>query len=114
MLRGGYAVSSWVGRFGFTGGTLSTQFPVIYNVQNGVQNDSIVDGTFGSLPPISFFSIPSNGRISPAPNQGFFVIPAHNPLPTIQTYNLTLAATVKRRDDVGCGLRGKPGKATAE
>jgi hypothetical protein len=90
VLRGGYALSSWVGRFGFTGGTLSTQFPVIYNVQNGVQNDSIVDGTFSSLPPISFVSIPSNGRISPAPNQGFFVIPTHNPLPTIQTYNLTL------------------------
>lgn len=90
VIRGGYALSSWVGRFGFTGGTLSTQFPVIYNVQNGAANDSLVDGTFNSLPPVTFVSLPASGRITPAPNQGFFVIPTYNPLPTVQSYNLTV------------------------
>jgi hypothetical protein len=90
VIRGGYAMSAWTGRFGFTGGTLSTQFPVIYNVQNGNANDYVVDGTFNSLPPVAFLSLPSNGRISPAPNQGFFVIPTHNPLPTVMNYNLTV------------------------
>ncbi len=35
VIRAGYGISYWTGRFGFTGGTLSTQFPVIYNIQNG-------------------------------------------------------------------------------
>ena len=35
VIRGGFAMSGWAGRFGFTGGTLSTQFPVIYNIQDG-------------------------------------------------------------------------------
>src|ERR1700677_2108404 len=35
VIRGGFAMSGWAGRFGFTGGTVSTQFPVIYNIQDG-------------------------------------------------------------------------------
>jgi hypothetical protein len=89
VLRGGYSVSSWTGRFGFTGGTLSTQFPVIYNVQVGQTADYVVDGSFNSLPVVPFTPLPANGRINPAPNQAFFVIPRHNPLPTVQSYNLT-------------------------
>lgn len=89
VIRTGYSVSSWTGRFGFTGGTLSTQFPVIYNVQVGNTNDYIVDGSFNSLPAVPFAPLPSNGRINPAPNQAFFVIPTHNPIPTVQSYNLT-------------------------
>jgi hypothetical protein len=89
VIRGGYGISYWTGRFGFTGGTLSTQFPVIYNIQNGNTGDFIVDGTFNSLPPVQFVSIPSNGIINPAPNQAFFVIPSNNPLPYVQNYNLT-------------------------
>ena len=89
VIRGGYGISYWTGRFGFTGGTLSTQFPVIYNIQNGNTGDFIVDGTFTSLPPVQFVPIPPNGRINPAPNQAFFVIPPYNPLPYVQNYNLT-------------------------
>jgi hypothetical protein len=89
VIRAGYSVSSWTGRFGFTGGTLSTQFPVIYNVQVGNTGNYVVDGSFNSLPSVPFTTLPSNGRISPAPNQAFFVIPAHNPIPTVQSYNFT-------------------------
>jgi Carboxypeptidase regulatory-like domain/TonB-dependent Receptor Plug Domain len=89
VVRGGYSISSWTGRFGFTGGTLSTQFPVIYNVQNGNTGDYIVNGTFTSLPPFVFTALPSSGKINPAPNQAFFVIPTHNPIPTVQSYNFT-------------------------
>ena len=89
VIRSGYGIGYWTGRFGFTGGTLSTQFPVIYNVQNGNTGDFIVDGTLGSLPRVQFVDIPSNGRISPAPDQGFFTIPFRNSLPYVQNYNLT-------------------------
>ncbi|MEJ7607895.1 MAG: TonB-dependent receptor [Bryobacteraceae bacterium] len=89
VVRGGYGLSYYTGRFGFTGGTLSTQFPVIYNIQNGVLNDFIVDGSFTTLPPVPVIEIPSNGRISPAPNQGFFYVPEDNPQPFVHSYNLT-------------------------
>ena len=98
VIRGGYGISYWTGRFGFTGGTLSTQFPTIYNVQQGNTNDYAVDGTFNSLPVVQFVDIPSNGRISPAPNQGFFVVPSRNRLPYVQNYNLTY------QRDLGGGL----------
>ncbi len=89
VIRGGYGISYWTGRFGFTGGTLSTQFPTIYNVQQGNTGDFVVDGSFSSLPVVQFVTIPSNGRITPAPNQGFFVVPSRNRLPYVQNYNFT-------------------------
>jgi hypothetical protein len=89
VIRAGYGISYWTGRFGFTGGTLSTQFPTIYNVQQGNTGDFQVDGSFNTLPVVQFVDIPSNGRINPAPNQGFFVVPPRNRLPYVQNYNLT-------------------------
>jgi hypothetical protein len=89
VIRGGYGISYWTGRFGFTGGTLSTQFPTIYNVQQGNTGDFMVDGTFNSLPVTQFIDIPSNGHITPAPNQAFFVVPSRNRLPYVQNFNLT-------------------------
>ena len=89
MVRAGYGISYYTGRFGFTGGTLSTQFPVIYNVEVGSANDFIVDGTFGTLPVVPFTPVPSNGIINPAPNQAFFVIPRNNRYPYVHSYNLT-------------------------
>ncbi len=88
VIRAGYGISYWTGRFGFTGGTLSTQFPVIYNIQNGATGDFIVDGSFNTLPVVTPVAIPSSGRITPAPNQAFFVIPPHNPMPMVQSYNV--------------------------
>lgn len=90
VIRGGYGISYYTGRFGFTGGTLSTQFPVIDNVQVGVTGDFRIDGTQDSLPFIALQPIPSSGIISPAPNQGFFTIPFENPIPFVHTYNLTV------------------------
>jgi hypothetical protein len=89
VVRGGYGVSFYTGRFGFTGGTLSTQFPVLYNIQNGVENDFTVTGTFGDLPPVPDIPLPSNGVINPAPNQAFFVVPTDYPNPYVHSYNLT-------------------------
>lgn len=89
VLRGGYGISYYTGRFGFTGGTLSTQFPVLYNIQNGVENDFTVDGTFGELPPVPVIPIPDNGVISPAPNQAFFTMPENYPSPMVHSYNFT-------------------------
>ena len=98
VIRGGYGISYWTGRFGFTGGTLSTQFPTIFNVQQGNTGDFMVDGTFTSLPVVQFVDIPSNGRITPAPNQAFFVIPSRNRLPYVQNYHLTY------QRDLGYGI----------
>lgn len=89
VVRGGYGVSYYTGRFGFTGGTLSTQFPVLYNIQNGVDNDFVVTGTFDSLPPVPVIPLPSNGIINPAPNQAFFTMPLDYPNPFVHSYNLT-------------------------
>lgn len=89
VIRGGYGISYWTGRFGFTGGTLSTQFPVIYNIQQGTTGVYTIGGSLNSLPPVQFVTIPDNGLINPAPNQAFFVIPTRNPLPYVQNFNLT-------------------------
>ncbi|MGH9632433.1 MAG: carboxypeptidase regulatory-like domain-containing protein [Bryobacteraceae bacterium] len=89
VVRGGYGISYYTGRFGFTGGTLSTQFPVIYNIQEGVNDDFAVDGAFDTLPVVPDIPIPANGVISPAPNQAFFVVPRDNPMPLVHSFNLT-------------------------
>ena len=58
-------------------------------MQQGNTGDFIVDGTLSSLPVVQFVDIPTNGRITPAPNQAFFVIPSRNRLPYVQNFNLT-------------------------
>ena len=90
VVRGGYGTSYYTGRFGFTGGTLSTQFPVIYNVAVGSTGDFRIDGSQSTLPPVQFLPIPTNGIINPAPRLGFFVIPFENPIPFVHSYNLTV------------------------
>ncbi len=110
VIRAGYSISSWTGRFGFTGGTLSTQFPVIYNVQVGQTNDFAVDGSFNSIPAVPFTPVPANGLINPAPDQAFFVIPAHNPIPTIQSYNFTYQRQLSRGLTIDAGYVGNVGR----
>lgn len=90
VVRGGYGISYFTGINGFTGGTLSTQFPVVGNIQVGNQNDFTVDGTFDAIPAIPPTPIPPNGVISPAPNQAFFHVPFNNRYPYVQSYNLTV------------------------
>ncbi|MBI3679399.1 MAG: TonB-dependent receptor [Acidobacteria bacterium] len=89
VIRGGYGTSYYTGRFGFTGGTLSTQFPVIYNVQVGVANDFRIDGSMDTIVPVPVQPIPDNGVISPAPNQAFFTVPRKNATPFVHSYSLT-------------------------
>jgi hypothetical protein len=90
VIRTGYGTSYYTGRFGFTGGTLSTQFPVIYNVQEGVPGNFRIEGTQDSLPVVPFMDIPPTGIIQPAPNQGFFTIPRNNPIPFVHSYSFTI------------------------
>jgi hypothetical protein len=90
VIRAGYGVSYYTGRFGFTGGTLSTQFPVIYNVQEGVAGNFRINGTQDSLPAVPFLDIPSSGVIAPAPNQGFFTVPRATPIPFVHSYSFTI------------------------
>jgi hypothetical protein len=90
VVRTGYGISSFTSTWGFTGGTLSTQFPVIYNVQQGVTGDYRVDGSLSTLPVVPLVPIPSNGKISPAPDQAFFTIPKHNPLPKTHSYSFMI------------------------
>jgi TonB dependent receptor len=90
VLRGGYAIGYYTGVSGYTGGTLSTQFPVVSNVLIGTANDNVVDGTFNSLPAVTTVPIPANGIINPPPAQSFYSVPFHNPLPYDQSINLTL------------------------
>jgi hypothetical protein len=89
VIRGGYGTSYYTGRFGFTGGTLSTQFPVIYNVQNGVAGDFRIDGSMDTIVPVPILPIPDSGVIAPAPNQAFFTVPRQNPVPFVHSFSLT-------------------------
>lgn len=90
VVRGGYGISYFTGINGYTGGTLSTQFPVVGNIQVGNTNDFIVDGTLSAIPGIPNIPIPSTGILNPAPNQAFFHIPFNNRYPYVQSYHLTL------------------------
>ena len=94
VIRGGYGISYWVGNSGFNGGSLSTQFPVIYNIQNGVTGDYIPAGSLNSIPSVSLISVPSNGILSPAPDQGYFTIPKDYKVPRVHSFNLTLEREV--------------------
>jgi hypothetical protein len=90
VVRGGYGISYFTGINGYTGGTLSTQFPVVGNVQVGNTNDFIVDGNLSTIPGIPEIPIPSSGILNPAPNQAFFHIPFNNRYPYVQSFHLTL------------------------
>ena len=90
VVRTGYGLSHFVGATGFTGGTLSTQFPVIYNIQSGTAGDYRVAGTLNSIPAVPVVQIPGSGILSPAPDQAYFYIPSHNPMPAVHSFNFTI------------------------
>ncbi len=90
VLRGGYAIGYYTGVSGYTGGTLSTQYPVVSNVLIGTANDYVVGGTFNALPTVTPVPIPASGIINPPPTQSFYSVPFHNPLPYDQSLNVTL------------------------
>lgn len=90
VVRTGYGISNFIFTRGFTGGTLSTQFPVIYNIQVGSTNDFRVDGSLGAIPAIPFTPVPSSGKIQPAPDQALFTVPSNFPMPMVHSYNFTV------------------------
>jgi hypothetical protein len=110
VIRSGYGISYYTGRFGFTGGSLSTQFPVVYNIQNGPTNDFIVNGSFDVLPVVPEIAIPQNGIISPAPNQAFFTIPRDNPTSFVHSYNFTYQREIGRGMAIDVGYVGSLGR----
>jgi hypothetical protein len=110
VIRGGFAISGWTGRYGFTGGTLSSQFPVTYNVQVGTTGGYAVNGSLNSLPAVPFMPVPSNGIINPAPNQGFFFIPFNNPLSYVENYNLTYERELPGMLTLTAGYVGNVGR----
>jgi outer membrane receptor protein involved in Fe transport len=109
VLRGGFGISYFTARFGFTGGTLSTSFPVIADQTIGAANDFRADGTLTGIPAFTPVPIPTNGIINPAPNIGLFAIPFNNPLPTVLSYNLTAQREVMPGLSIELGYVGNRG-----
>lgn len=109
VLRGGFGISYFTARFGFTGGTLSTSFPVIADQTIGAASDFKADGTIASIPAFTPVPIPTNGIINPAPNIGLFAIPFDNPLPMVLSYNLTAQREVLPGLSVELGYVGNRG-----
>ncbi len=109
VIRGGFGISYFTARFGFTGGTLSTSFPVIADQTIGTANDFRPDGTISNIPAFTPVPIPSNGIINPAPNIGLFAIPFENNLPMILSYNLTAQREITPGLSVEVGYVGNRG-----
>src|SRR5215475_3320 len=109
VIRGGFGISYFTARFGFTGGTLSTSFPVIADQTIGAANDFKADGVISNIPAFTPVPIPSNGIINPAPNIGLFAIPFENNLPMVLSYNLTAQREVAPGLSVELGYVGNRG-----
>ncbi len=45
VVHTGYGISYFMGRFGFYGGTIATQFPAVFHTQVGIANDFLIAGT---------------------------------------------------------------------
>ena len=90
VIRAGYGISYWEQRFGWTGGTLNQQYPVIYNVQVGTTSQYVPAGTLASIVPVTYLAVPNNGILNPAPNQSFYTMPTHYNLPAVYTWNFTV------------------------
>ena len=110
VIRAGYGISYWEQRFGWTGGTLNQQYPVIYNVQNGNTGDYTVAGSFNQIPAVAYLAVPSNGILSPAPNQAFYFMPSHYHLPATYNWNFTMQRQVTKTFVVDAGWVGNQGR----
>ncbi len=110
VLRAGYAISYWEQRFGWTGGSLNNQYPVIYNQVVGTTSQYTPAGSFSSLVPVQYLPIPQNGILSPAPNQAFYYMPSHFNLPEVYSWNLTLQRQFTPSLVVDAGWVGNQGR----
>ena len=113
VVRGGYGISYFEGTNGFTGGTLSTQFPVVGNIQVGTTNDFVVDGSFNAIPAIPTIPIPASGIVQPAPNQALYYVPSDNRFPYVQSFNLTVQRRLAWGFAADAGYVGSLGRRIA-
>lgn len=109
VIRGGFGISYFPARFGFTGGTLSTSFPVIADQTIGTAGDFLAAGSIANIPAFQPVPIPANGIINPAPDIGLFAIPFENNLPMVLSYNLTVQREVTPGLSVQVGYVGNRG-----
>jgi len=110
VIRGGYGLSYFMGRFGFNGGTFATQFPAVLHTQIGVANDFSPSGSIDVVPPAERPPIPANGLLSPAPNQPVFAVPFDYPIPFVHSYNLTIQRAVGWGVTLDAGYVGSLGR----
>jgi outer membrane receptor protein involved in Fe transport len=110
VIRGGYGLSYWMPCCGFNGGALSTQFPVIYNIQNGVPGDYVQSGNFDSIPSVTLIPIPSNGILLPAPDQGYETIPKDYKVPKVHSFNVTYQREILPGTTVDIAYVGTQGR----
>lgn len=110
VLRAGYGISYWEQRFGYTGGSLNNQYPVIYNQVVGTTSQYTPAGSFNSLVPVQYLPIPSNGILSPAPNQAFYYMPSHYNLPEVYNWNFTVQQQITPTLVVDAGWIGNQGR----
>ncbi len=113
VVRGGYGISYFTGIDGFTGGTLSTQFPVVGNVQIGNSGTYVAAGNFNSIPAIPTIPIPASGIIQPAPNQALYYVPFVNRNPYVQSYNLVIQRVLWAGFIADAGYVGNLGRRLA-
>jgi hypothetical protein len=110
VLRAGYGISYWEQRFGWTGGTLNQQYPVIYNNVIGTTSQYTPAGPFNTITPITYIPIPANGVLSPAPNQAFYYMPSHYNLPEVYSWNFTLQRQITPTFAIDAGWVGNQGR----
>jgi len=72
-LRAGYAISYWEQRFGWTGGSLNNNAPVVYNQSLGTTSQYTIATSNYSIVPVQYLQIPANGILNPAPAEGFLL-----------------------------------------
>jgi hypothetical protein len=89
VLRGGFGMSRYESASGGNGGTTSTQFPVVGNVQIGQPNTYPVAGPMTAIPGVAYIPVPANGVLNPAPDQPFYSVPFKLPPPYYMSYNFT-------------------------
>jgi hypothetical protein len=110
VIRGGYAISGWTGRYGFTGGALISNFPLLTVVQQGVISGYGYSGSLNTLPEIIFSAIPDNGIINPAPNYVYIVPDKTGAMSYVEAWNLTYERSLKAGFTLDIGYVGNAGK----
>lgn len=110
VIRGGFSMSGWSGRYGFTASQLSGNYPVLNTVQEGVVSGYGYTGSLNSVPAVTTFPIPANGILSPAPNIVFITATTKNPMPYVEAWNLFYERSIGSGFTFDVGYVGNAGK----